>query len=237
VGFRGMEKNVVGLIFDRILQISALVLFLIGSIIVLGSIVVGYDPNYGVIYTTYLSYGGIVRNVLFTLIGAMLMSSVLILRNAYGKFSDSLFLGLVVVNLYRLVSIPPNWGVWGSGFSPDMLVQFEFCTIISIFVFILAQIFYIRFISSETVPRGIVWIVSIIAILGWITVLVLSVYEILFSSHLSFGLGWSGAILFGGFFMQYPIAITIILVLMNSVSKIGDSKKKNEGAFCSLNTA
>ncbi|MHA1907826.1 MAG: hypothetical protein ACW98Y_11070 [Candidatus Thorarchaeota archaeon] len=226
-----MNKGTLGIVFATILQIIALVFFLLGSFVGFGTIILGYDPNHGAyVATTYLSYPGAVRSIIITLFGAMVMSSVLIIRSELGKYTGPLFLGLLIVNIYRLLTIPPNWGAIGSAFSVDMLVQFELWSAVSFILLIIAQIVYARFVMLEAKSKGLLWIVSILAILTWIAVLALSVvfvFPLIIFRY--FGLGLFSLLMTEGFLIFFPIVISIILILMNSVSKVRDLKKKNEG--------
>lgn len=197
----------------------SIVLFSIGSIVGLGNIVVG-SSVYGPIVTTYLSYSSIVRNVTLTLFGAILMSSAVIIRPAQSKVMKTLtgllFLGLLVVNLIRLVTLPPDWSSWDSGFQLNMLAQFEISTALSFILLLSGLILYSLPITLGMPSRGLGWYLSIIVAMVWTVILFILLRAILFPYTNDFGQGWSMAFVFAGGFSLIPMSFTLILILSNS---------------------
>jgi hypothetical protein len=231
-----MEKDTVGIAVGTILQVLAQTLFLLGSFVCYGTIILGFDPTSGAYFgTTYVSYWGFVQGTILTLIGAMLMSSVLILRSECGKYTGHLFLGLLLVNSLRLIFRPPNWSSASSGFSSDMLFLFELGSMIALMLLILAQIFYARFVMSEDKSKGALWFLSLLTILAWMSVLAFSALwpSMLFVQFLIhfprfgvIGLGMSNVLIQQDFLLFVPLEISVFLILANSVSKVRNKKNK-----------
>ncbi|MGY5876333.1 MAG: hypothetical protein RTU30_11355 [Candidatus Thorarchaeota archaeon] len=207
-------------IVSIILQVLSLAFIIVGSMIGLGTIIVGHDV-YGPIATTYLSYSSIVRNIILTLFGAILMSSVLIVRSSrldnLRTITGLFFLGLIVVNLFRLVTLPPDWGTWDSGFETVMLPQFEIGTALSFIVLLVGLLVYCLSLKSELRERGFYWYLSIATAIMWSLVLVIVTYNILTSTTPSLGQGWSGLILYMWIFSLLPMAFTFILIISNAL--------------------
>ena len=145
------------------------------------------------------------------------MSSVLIIGsehlNRMKMITSILFLGLIVVNIIRLVTLIPDWSIEGSGFEIIMLYQFEGLTALSFIILLVCLVAYCLSMTSE-VQKGVTRYLSVIVAIIWSALLIYMIAGIP-TVESSFGQGWSKIFRWLWILMIIPMILTGILVLVH----------------------
>lgn len=193
-----------------VLELLGLTLFLIGSLMGIG-ILIFYYPDVGIfLSTTYLCYFSSVTNIILTLSGSMIISSVIIIGikhlSRMWLITSIFFLGLTMVNIVRFITIPPDWSIPGSGFEFNMLYQYEGLTVLSFIVLMCSLMAYCLSIALE-LPKGVLRYLSIIVAIIW-SILVINMIAGIPFIGADLDTGLSRLFRWIGILMIFPIILT-----------------------------
>jgi hypothetical protein len=194
IDFKNLSKSKLYLILASGFFLLLIASFM-GYLQPLGNIMWNGEGRY-YIYSSYIAYWSVIPYGL-VIIPALLLLTIEVLfiylkHKGYSfAISSILFFITFLTYLYWFLHLPPDWSIEDTGFSIEMLVDFEFLLGFG-FIMINLSIFFFElgmFITKDTrkPAKGL----SICILMSTIIVLIFFIWNISNPiSHTSFGLGW-----------------------------------------------